>query len=448
MSAKPEKAIILGAGESGVGAALLAVQYGWDVWVSDYGTISEAHKQELEENYIPYEEGKHSIESFFDAKVVIKSPGIPQTVPVIRALRERHIPIISEIEFAAQYCGAKIIAITGTNGKTTTTSLIYHVLKKAGEEVAVGGNIGESFARLLTKERQKVYVLELSSFQLEDIDRFHPHIALLLNVTPDHLDRYEGDIRAYGKTKMRISMNQTDEDMFICEADTPLIKELMENEQLKANVQRFGERKAEDTAVWWEGEKVKLSSGESWSPSDWKLLGRHNVRNIMAAILALKEYGLSHEQITEGLADFDPIPHRLETIERVDGVRFINDSKATNVEAVFYALESMDEPVIWIVGGVDKGNDYSGILDLVEEKVKAIVVLGKGYDTFSRQFKKNVFQANSMEEAIALAASQADKEETVLLSPACASFDLFKNYIDRGEQFRAEVEKWKASLSN
>ncbi len=447
MSSRPEKAIILGAGESGVGAALLAVQYGWDVWVSDFGTISPAHKQELEENYIPYEEGKHSIESFFDAQVVIKSPGIPQTVPVIRALREKGIPIVSEIEFAAQYCGAKIIAITGTNGKTTTTSLIYHVLEKAGEEVAVGGNIGESFARLLTKDRKQVYVLELSSFQLEDIDRFHPHIALLLNVTPDHLDRYEGDIRKYGQTKLRIGMNQTSEDVFICENDSSLIRELVEEGTLKAKVLKFGEER-EGADIWWNGQNVEMESGESWRPKDWRLLGKHNVRNIMAAILALKEYGLSDQQIREGLADFRPIVHRLETIDRINGVRFINDSKATNVEAVYYALEGMDEPLIWIAGGVDKGNDYSSILDLVEEKVKTIIVLGKGYEKFSSQFKKPMFQANSMAEAIALAANEADKNETVLLSPACASFDLFKNYIDRGEQFRAEVEKWKATLNN
>ncbi|MEL6190826.1 MAG: UDP-N-acetylmuramoyl-L-alanine--D-glutamate ligase [Bacteroidota bacterium] len=447
MSSRPEKAIILGAGESGVGAALLAVQYGWDVWVSDFGTISPAHKQELEENYIPYEEGKHSIESFFDAQVVIKSPGIPQTVPVIRALREKNIPIVSEIEFASHYCGAKIIAITGTNGKTTTTSLIFHVLEKAGEEVAVGGNIGESFARLLTKDRKKVYVLELSSFQLEDIDRFHPNIALLLNVTPDHLDRYEGDIRKYGQTKIRIGMNQTSDDVFICENDSSLIQELQEEGSLKAKVLKFGENKA-GADIWWNGQNVETESGESWSSKDWQLLGKHNVRNIMAAILALKEYGLSDQQIREGLADFRPIVHRLETIDRINGIRFINDSKATNVEAVYYALEGMDEPLIWIAGGVDKGNDYSSILELVEEKVKTIIVLGQGYEKFSRQFKKPMFQANSMSQAIALAAKGAEKGETVLLSPACASFDLFKNYIDRGEQFRAEVEKWKATLKN
>ncbi|MEM7514056.1 MAG: UDP-N-acetylmuramoyl-L-alanine--D-glutamate ligase [Bacteroidota bacterium] len=447
MSSRPEKAIILGAGESGVGAALLAMQYGWDVWVSDFGTISPAHKQELEENYIPYEEGKHSIESFFDAQVVIKSPGIPQTVPVIRALREKNIPIVSEIEFASHYCGAKIIAITGTNGKTTTTSLIYHVLEKAGEEVAVGGNIGESFARLLTEDRMKVYVLELSSFQLEDIDRFHPNIALLLNVTPDHLDRYEGDIRKYGQTKMRIGMNQTEDNVFICENDSILIQELLKESDVKARVLKFGEEK-EGTDAWWDGQKVEIEGGENWSPLDWQLLGKHNVRNIMVAILALKEYGLSDQQIREGLSDFRPIVHRLETIDRINGIRFINDSKATNVEAVYYALEGMDEPLIWIAGGVDKGNDYSSILELVEEKVKTIIVLGKGYEKFSKQFKKPMFQANSMAEAIALATKEAKEGETVLLSPACASFDLFKNYIDRGEQFRAEVEKWKATLKN
>ena len=437
-----KKVAILGAGESGVGAALLAAKLGEEVWVSDAGKIQDRFRSVLETNQIPFEEGKHTYKTFFEADIIVKSPGIPDTVPLIRQLNEQGKSVISEIEYASRYTDAKIIALTGSNGKTTTTSLVGHLMQEVGENVAVGGNIGQSFAWQVATKNPDWYVLEISSFQLDNIESFRPDVAVLLNITPDHLDRYEGSIKQYGAAKFRITENQKEEDLFIYNVDDPETQEQLPSHEITAQKWGFSLNKKEGSRAWMDGSALQL---EDWQADfeEMSLLGQHNQLNTLAALLAVQAVGVDLERLSGALKTFQPIPNRLEPVAEIDGVRFINDSKATNVDAVYYALESMNRPTIWLAGGVDKGNEYATIQGLVEEKVKAIVVLGKKIEKFHRDFQKPVYQALSMKAAISKAKEIAEKGDTVLLSPACASFDLFRNYEDRGDQFREIVKELK-----
>ncbi|MEO0897656.1 MAG: UDP-N-acetylmuramoyl-L-alanine--D-glutamate ligase [Bacteroidota bacterium] len=432
------KVIVLGAGESGVGAAALAKKLGHEVLVSDAGQVKSQYKEKLTELNIPFEEGGHTKESFFDAEIVIKSPGIPPWVPLIEELVAADIPVISEIEFAYRYAEAPIIAITGSNGKTTTTSLIHHLLKGAGINAYVGGNIGESFAmQVASLPMPEVFVLEVSSFQLDDCVDFQPNIALLLNITPDHLDRYQGSMEAYTHSKYRITMNQSADDVFIFNEEDKWSIWGKENNAVKAQQLSFGLEKGKN-ALRLEGQ-LKLMNGEMIDLKELKILGPHNHLNVMAALLAVQAFGLRIEEVKEALYSFLPIAHRLEPIGNMKGVEWVNDSKATNVDAVKYALEAMDKPVIWLAGGVDKGNDYTGLLQLVADKVKSIIILGENDEKIRQNFHRPISNVASMQEAVRLAQQQAEKGDIVLLSPACSSFDLFRNYIDRGEQFREAV---------
>jgi len=428
--------IVLGAGESGVGAALLAKKNNYEVFVSDYGTIKKNFKKELNNNKIPFEENKHTKEKIFEADLIIKSPGIPDKVPVIQESLQRGIDVISEIEFAAKYTSAKIIAITGSNGKTTTTNLTYHLLKTAGLDVSVGGNIGHSFARLLaTQKKNAFYVLELSSFQLDNIKEFRPDIAILLNITPDHLDRYDYQLSNYAASKFRIMMNQQPGDLFIYNISDNNVNELMN-----------GRRVTMDTLpvrqAFFENEKIEVG-GQQFDMSKCVLKGPHNYFNATCAIHAAQYLGVSTKAIQKALNTFVNDPHRMELVATVNGIDFINDSKATNVDSVYYALLSMKKPVVWVVGGTDKGNDYSPLYQLVKDKVKAIVCLGvdnqKLHDSFENMVPE-MMDTQSTIEAVKMSIEFAEQGDVVLLSPACASFDLFKNYKDRGDQFREAVQ--------
>ena len=432
------KVVVLGAGESGVGAALLAKHLNYEVFVSDKGSIKENYKKELLENDIPFEEEKHSEKKIFEASEIIKSPGIPDKVELIQQLKKAGIPVISEIEFASKHTKATIVAITGSNGKTTTTKLTYHLLKTAGLDVAVGGNIGFSFARLLTGKLHQYYVLELSSFQLDGIETFKPDISVLLNITPDHLDRYEYKMENYVASKFRISMNQDLEDQFIYNGMDKEILSYLENETPNADLMPIRN-------IAFQNEQLNVDD-YAFDLSDCALNGKHNLFNATCAIKVALQLGAKPEAIQKGLNTFENDPHRLERIKEVNGVEYINDSKATNVDSVYYALDAMTKPIIWIVGGVDKGNDYQPVLKLVEEKVKAIICLGvdnaKLLVTFS-PIVKVIEESGSVTEAVERAGIYAENGDVVLLSPACASFDLFKNYIDRGNQFKAAVNNLK-----
>ena len=432
------KIVILGAGESGVGAALLAQQKGFEVFVSDKSKIKSEYKNELEKNAIPYEELQHTESKIFAATEVIKSPGIPDKVPLIKELKERGIAVISEIEFAARYTNATIIGITGSNGKTTTTKLIYHLLETAGYKVAVGGNIGTSFARLLVGGEYEYYVLELSSFQLDGIVDFRPHVSVLLNITPDHLDRYEYKMENYIHSKFRITKNQLEEDVFIYNGFDENIKTYLQDKQLIIN-------KIPVKEVFYTKNKLRVGVSE-FDTTKCSLKGQHNFFNASCAIHAAHAVGVKDEFIQQGLNTFINEPHRLEHVATIKGVDYINDSKATNVDAVYYALAAMEKSVIWVVGGTDKGNDYNAITDLVLEKVKAIVCLGLDNTPIIEAFLGKIEiieETQSCEAAVKVAESLSEKGDVVLLSPACASFDLFKNYIDRGDQFKAAVLKMK-----
>lgn len=430
---------ILGAGESGVGAALLGKKLGMQVWVSDAGQIKEKYKTRLEEEEIPFESGGHTEEKFFEAEIIVKSPGIPEKAPLIQILREKGKYLISEVEFAAQHCTGKIIAITGSNGKTTTTSLVYHLLKDAGLHVEVGGNIGRSFAELVATTQADWYVLEVSSFQLDDIDRFCPDIAVLTNITPDHLDRYNYELVNYAKAKFRIAENQGSHHPFLLNLGDPFTQQFLPAFQAKQI--GFSQEKMLNSQAYLQGEKLIVDEFGDFDFEQMQLLGKHNQINTLAALLCVRETGVSSESLQASLNTFRPIPHRLEPVGKVKGAHFINDSKATNVDAVYYALESMKHPTIWMAGGVDKGNEYAVLKTLVKEKVKHIIVLGAGKEKFAENFT-NIPQswAGSMEDAMEIAEKHAEAEDRVLLSPACASFDLFKNYEDRGDQFRRWVE--------
>lgn len=431
--------VVLGAGESGVGAAILARKLKFEVFVSDYGKIKDHFKAELEENGIPYEEDQHDKERIFQADEVVKSPGIPDRVPLILELKEKGISVISEIEFAYRYTQAKIIGITGTNGKTTTTRLTYHLLKEAGLDVAIGGNVGLSFARNVADREYDWQVLELSSFQLDGIETFRPNMALLLNISPDHLDRYEYKMENYIASKFRIAMNQTAADVLLYNEEDRHISQKISELNLSVPL------KAINSKYFVEGH---LYLGDlNFNLRNTTLLGRHNAMNAQFAIQVALELGLEPAQIQAALERFQNDPHRMEWVAEIDGVRYVNDSKATNVDAAYYALEAMRKPVIWLAGGQDKGNDYELLKSLVEEKIVQLICIGvdnqKLKATFGASLGEAIFETQDILEAVAFAKKIAKPGTTVLLSPACASFDLFKNYIDRGDQFKAAVRNLK-----
>ncbi len=432
------KIAILGGGESGTGAALLAKHLGHEVFLSDGGSLKDNYKAELLDKGIPYEEGKHTWTSIFEADEIIKSPGIPDGLPPLAELRRLGKPVISEIEFAGRHTSATIIGITGSNGKTTTTRLTHHLLKTAGLNTAIGGNIGYSFARNIIENKYDHYVLELSSFQLDGTVAFRPQIAILLNITPDHLDRYEYKMENYVRSKFRIAMNQLKEDLLITNADDPAVQNYLSLNQLAP-------RRIEVPTRFVSTKKLVVA-GSEYNMTGCLLKGPHNFFNASCAIHAAKAVGVSDEAIQEGLNTFVNDPHRLEFVAEINGVEYVNDSKATNVDSVFYALKAMEKPVVWIAGGTDKGNDYGPIEDLARQKVKALICLGvdnsKLMDVFS-PILKNIEEARSAKEAVERATIYAESGDVVLLSPACASFDLFKNYEDRGGQFKAAVHDLK-----
>ena len=438
------RVVILGGGESGVGAAYLAKAKGFDVFLSDMGMIRENYKKELDELGVDYEDGTHSEEKILNADWIIKSPGIPKKAEMILKIQEKGIRLSSEIEFASEFTDAKIIAITGSNGKTTTTSLIYYILKEDGFNVGLGGNIGKSFAKQVAEENFDYYVLEVSSFQLDDIQNFRPHISLLLNLSKDHLDQYNYNYEEYALAKFRIAENQGVDNFFIYNKDDEMSKSLLGKLDLKVTKVPFSlnERLEKGAFSIDENFVVNINEGFTMNIDELSLLGKHNVANSLAASIAGKLLEISNQSIRNSLMTFQAVEHRLEPVAEINGVKFINDSKATNVNATYFALESMKQPVVWIVGGKDKGNDYTEIEDLVKRKVKAIVCLGidnqKIIDFF--QGKKNqIYDTSSMQQAVEVSKSVAEKGDVVLLSPCCASFDLFNGYEDRGNQFKKEV---------
>jgi len=438
--------VILGAGESGTGAAILARSKGFDVFVSDAGKIKPFYRDLLDEYQVIYESGGHTERLIINATEVIKSPGIPESAPIIKLLRKKEIRIISEIEFAGRYTNAKKICITGSNGKTTTTSLIHHMMRKAGLNVGMAGNVGRSFAFQVATEAYDYYVLELSSFQLDGMYKFKADIAILLNITPDHLDRYDYNMQNYVDSKFRITQNLTEEEYFVfCSDDEITIKEL-EKIVTRAKQLPFAYQKKERDVAWVDREEEMHIEFEdvdfSMSVQELALRGRHNTYNSMAAGIAGNVLKIRNDVIREALMDFQGVEHRLETVMKVHGINFINDSKATNVNSTWYALESVKGNTVWIVGGVDKGNDYTELYNLVENKVKAIVCLGKDNDRVIKAFTgkvESIVETKSMEEAVKAAYYLARDGETVLLSPACASFDLFESFEDRGRQFKNAV---------
>ncbi len=441
------KIVILGAGESGVGAAYLARQQGYDVFVSDFGAIAEEYKKQLQGWGIRFEENKHTEEEILKAVEVIKSPGIPDKAPIIKKIKEKNIPVISEIEFAGRYTDAKIIGITGSNGKTTTTSLTYHILKNAGLNVGLAGNIGKSFAYQVATEKFDLYVLELSSFMLDDMCRFKADIAVLLNITPDHLDRYDYKMENYAASKFRITQNQTANDYFIYCADDPETIKGMTGRNFNAQQLPFSIQKKVEPGAYLEQDNIVINTHQQhfqMSITELALQGKHNIYNSMASGIVAKLLDLRNPKLRESMGNFKSIEHRLESVGKISGISFINDSKATNVNSTWYALESMTSDVVLILGGVDKGNDYSMLKSLVRQKVKAIVCLGKDNKRIHDAFEDDVeliVNTSSAQEAAQIAYHLATKGDTVLLSPACASFDLFKNYEDRGHQFKQAVKE-------
>jgi UDP-N-acetylmuramoylalanine--D-glutamate ligase len=439
--------VVLGAGESGVGAAFLAQQQGYDVFVSDFGAIADHYKQQLIDWNIRFEEKQHTEEEILEAIEVIKSPGIPEKAPIIKKIKEKGIPVISEIEFAGRYTHAKIIGITGSNGKTTTTSLTYHILKNAGLNVGLAGNIGKSFAYQVATEKFDLYVLELSSFMLDDMYRFKVDIAILLNITPDHLDRYDYKMENYAASKFRITQNQTNNDYFIYCADDPETIKVMAGRRIEAQLLPFSIEKKIEPGAYLEQDNIVINTHKQnfqMSITDLALQGKHNIYNSMASGIAAKVLQLRNPLIRDSMSDFKNIEHRLESVGKISGISFINDSKATNVNSTWYALESMTTDVILILGGVDKGNDYSMLKDLVKQKVRAIVCLGKDNKRIHDAFEdvvEVIVNTYSAEESVQVSYHLAKKGDTVLLSPACASFDLFKNYEDRGNQFKQAVRE-------
>lgn len=435
--------VILGSGESGVGAALLAKKLGYDVLVSDKGEIKEKYKIELDMAQIPYEEGNHSMDKVLAADEVIKSPGIPEKAPIIKEIRQNNIPIISEIEFGFRYTKGKVIAITGSNGKTTTTNLAYYILKNAQLDVAMGGNIGYSFARLVAERDYEYYVLEVSSFQLDDISTFKPYISVITNITEDHLDRYDYKLGNYVASKFKITRNQDNNDYLIYCSDDEETKKYLDKNKINTTMIPFSwSQQTSEGAYTYKNELIIQIQKKKFSMilQELALSGRHNTYNSMAAGIVSKLLGVRNDVIRDSLQDFKNLEHRLEFVTTVRGVDFINDSKATNINSTWYALESMEKDIVWIAGGVDKGNDYTVLQDLVSKRVKAIVCLGKDNEKIHQAFSSVVgciLDTASAEEAVKTAYNLAQPGEVVLLSPACASFDLFDNYEDRGRQFKA-----------
>jgi UDP-N-acetylmuramoylalanine--D-glutamate ligase len=440
-----KKIVILGAGESGTGSAVLALKNGFDVFVSDHGQIKDSYKKILENHKIRWEEGNHSEKEILAAYEVIKSPGIKEDAPIVIKIREKGIPVISEIEFAGRYAKGIKICITGSNGKTTVTNLIYHILKKAGKNAAMTGNIGNSFAMAVAEGNYDYYVIELSSFQLDGMFKFKAEVAVLMNITPDHLDRYGYNLQNYIDSKFRITQNQTKSDFLIYWADDPIIKAELSNKNYGMTLLQFSDTTTEKMTAYIENNELIIDYQHKtnlMSIHELALKGRHNIYNSMAAAIAGKVLNIRKDVIRESLADFQGVEHRLEPVIKVSGISFINDSKATNVNSTWYALECMETDVIWIVGGIDKGNDYSELFPVVKQKVKAVVCLGKDNKKIMEAFQDKVptiVETTSMEEAVRSSYYLAKRGETVLLSPACASFDLFNNYEDRGRQFKAAV---------
>ena len=441
------RVVVLGGAESGVGAAVLAKVKGHDVFLSDKGKIKEEYVETLKKWDIPYEEGRHTEELILSADEVVKSPGIPGTVPMVQKLRAMGTHIVSEIEFASRYDSAKKICITGSNGKTTTTSLIYYLLQNAGLNVGLGGNIGKSYAYQVATEHFDYYVLEISSFQLDDVYDFKPDIAIITNITPDHLDRYDHKMENYVAAKFNITKNLTRDDCFIFDSDDDITIGHLDNIILRCKMLPFSQETEVEQGAFLRDDKIVLRYEEEETDlylQELALGGKHNIYNSMAAALAAKVSGIDNEVIRNSLATFQPIEHRLEPVLSIKDVLYINDSKATNIDSAWYALECQKRPVVWIVGGTDKGNDYSILADLVREKVKAIVCLGVDNAKIHAAFGpmgKPMADARSAEEAVRKGAEFAAPGDVVLLSPCCASFDLFKNYEDRGQQFKEAVRK-------
>ncbi|WP_111709714.1 UDP-N-acetylmuramoyl-L-alanine--D-glutamate ligase [Lutibacter citreus] len=441
------KLVVLGAGESGVGTAILGKQKGFEVFVSDKGAIAEKYKKVLLNNNISFEEGKHTLVEIFNADVVMKSPGIPDDVSMIIDLKQRGIQVISEIEFASKYTNGLIVGITGSNGKTTTTMLVNHILKKAGLNVGMGGNIGESFAEQVAENNFKIHVLELSSFQLDGIEKFAPHIAIITNISPDHLDRYKYKYKNYINSKFRVTENQTENDFLIYDYDDVEIAKWLSENKVKATLLPFSLTEELKQGVFIKDNSIIIkykTEDKIMGISTLALKGKHNTKNAMAAAMTASLLKVRNNSIRESLEDFEGAEHRLEPVLKINDVHYINDSKATNVNATYYALDSVKTPTVWIVGGVDKGNDYLDLMPLVREKVKAIICLGvenqKIIQTFSNVVDLIVETAGA-EEAVKVAYKIAEKGDTVLLSPACASFDLFESYEDRGKQFKKAVRE-------
>ncbi|MBO4565736.1 MAG: UDP-N-acetylmuramoyl-L-alanine--D-glutamate ligase [Bacteroidales bacterium] len=443
------KIVVLGGAESGVGAAVLAKVKGFDVFLSDNGKIKDEYARTLEQWDIPFEQGGHTPERIFDADEVVKSPGIPSTVPVVREFMARGTRIVSEIEFASRYDSAKKICITGSNGKTTTTSLIHYLLKEAGLDVGLGGNIGKSYALQVATEKHDYYVLEISSFQLDDTYDFRPDIAIITNITPDHLDRYDHNMENYVRAKFKITRNLRPEDCFIFDSDDAITIAHLSKIVLHCKMLPFSQEKKVEQGAYLDGNRIVVRYEQSESEiylRELALGGRHNIYNSMAAAIAAKVSGIDDENIRAALGSFAPIEHRLEPVLSVRDVMYINDSKATNVDSAWYALECQTKPVVWIVGGKDKGNDYSVLNDLVREKVKAIVCMGVDNTKIHEAFasivgEDNIVDTSSADEAVKVSSMLAKPGDVVLLSPCCASFDLFENYEDRGRKFKMAVRK-------
>lgn len=439
-----KRIVILGAGESGAGAAVLAKKEGFDVFVSDMSKINDKYKKMLDDHNIEWEEGHHTEEKILNASEIIKSPGIPKEAPMIKKVMEKGIHIISEIEFASRYTNSKMVCITGSNGKTTTTSLIYHIFKEAGYDAGLAGNIGKSLALQVAEDPHEYYIIELSSFQLDNMYDFHANIAILLNITPDHLDRYDFCMQNYVDAKMKIIQNQTEKDSFIYWNDDPIIKKELEKYDIKAIVFPFSELKENGSIGYIEEGKyiIEKPTPFNMEQEELSLSGKHNIYNSLAAGIATNIAGIKKEVIRKSLSDFPGVEHRLEKVTKVGGVQYINDSKATNVDACWYALESMKTPTILIIGGKDKGNDYDAIKPLVKKKCVGLVYLGadnkKLHDNFDNM-DIPVRDTHSMKECVEACYEMAKPGDTVLLSPCCASFDLFKNMEDRGEQFKTLV---------
>ena len=446
-----KRIVILGAGESGSGAAILAKKLGFDVFVSDFGKIADRYKEQLDSRGILWEEQQHTEEKILSAQEIIKSPGIPETAPIIVKAKAAGIPIISEIEFAGRYTKAKMVCITGSNGKTTTTSLIYHIFREAGLNVGLAGNIGKSLALQVAEGDKDYYIVELSSFQLDNMYEFRVNVAVLMNITPDHMDRYEYKMQNYVDSKFRILRNQQPEDAFIYWNDDPIINRELAKYQQHGKLYPFAEDKREGLAAYTEGEKIIFTEPTAFNmeQEELALTGKHNLYNSMAAGISANVAGIRKNTIQEALKSFTGVEHRLEKVTEINGVEYINDSKATNVNSCWYALQSMKRKTVLILGGKDKGNDYSEIAELVKEKCCGLIYLGADNSklhAFFDSFGLPTADVNNMHDCIETASRMAKEGETVLLSPCCASFDLFKSYEDRGEQFKQEVHNLKEQL--